>query len=149
MNPYTREATGAMVAGILLVLLAFALAVVVAASKADGAEPRTLLAAIRQVESSGQDCCEDGDGGKAIGPYQIWHSYWTDSGVPGKYAECRGRAYAERVVRAYWRRYCPEAVASGDEERMAKIHHMGPRPERDPEEAERYWNKVKVAAKGG
>jgi len=126
-----------------LALLAFVLS-----SKASGAEPRTLLAAIRQVESSGRADPPPGDGGKAIGPYQIWHSYWTDAGVPGKYAECRGRAYSERVVRAYWRRYCPEAVASGDAERMAKIHHMGPCPERDPEEAERYWNKVCAALKG-
>ena len=145
MNPYTREATGAIVAGIFLALLAFALLAFVVARKADGAEPRTLLEAIRQVESSGMENPPPGDKGKAIGPYQIWRSYWTDARVPGKYAECRGRAYSERVVRAYWRRYCPEAVASGDAERMAKIHHMGPYPERDPDEAERYWNKVKAA----
>ena len=37
-----------------------------------------LLAAIRQVESHGNDKAV-GDGGKAIGPYQVWRGYWQDA----------------------------------------------------------------------
>ena len=38
---------------------------------------RKLLDAICEVES-GCDPLAVGDGGKAIGPYQIWMSYWID-----------------------------------------------------------------------
>ncbi|HUU89895.1 MAG TPA: hypothetical protein VMZ06_08420 [Candidatus Bathyarchaeia archaeon] len=125
-----------------------AIAVLTVATVCSGAEIPDVLRAIHQVEASGRLHPPDGDDGKAIGPMQIWRDYWTDSRVPGKYQQCRDLAYAERVVRAYWKRYCPKALASGDARRLAVIHHLGPHPERAPKEAERYWNKVKAAMKG-
>src|SRR5262245_12012362 len=71
-----------------------------------------LLAAIRMVESGG---LKDGgrratgDGGKAIGPFQIHRPYWIDSKIPGKHDDCRDPEYARRVVLAYWKRYAPKA----------------------------------------
>ena len=40
---------------------------------------RQILDAIRFVESSDRDDVPDGDGGKAIGPYQIHEIYWRDA----------------------------------------------------------------------
>ena len=65
-----------------------------------------LLDAIRQVESSGNDAAI-GDGGKAIGPYQIWRVYWIDacefdpSLKSRPYEACFEPDYARRVVIAY------------------------------------------------
>jgi len=87
-----------------------------------------LFDAMWAVESSRSLNPPDGDGGKAIGPYQIWEAYWIDSRMPyGTYADCRDRAYAEQVMRRYWRRYCPAALASLDFETLARTHNGGPR----------------------
>jgi len=148
MNPYTREATGAMVAGILLVLLAFALAVVVAASKADGAEPRTLLGAIRQVESSGRANPPPGDGGRSQGPLQCGRAAWQDGceygGVDWPYELVHSLPHVSKVFVWYTSRY----GAKTDEER-ARCWNSGPRWRAKYGKTERYWNKVKAAAKGG
>lgn len=87
----------------------------------------SLLTAIRTVESGGNDNCKDGDGGRAIGPFQIHRDYWIDSRVPGDYEDCRDRGYAERVVEAYMKRWCPEAWDSRDAETIARIHNGGPK----------------------
>ena len=84
-----------------------------------------LLDAIRQVESGG-DCGLVGDGGKAIGPYQIHREYWQDAvafdkRLGGTYEDCRSEAYARRVVRAYLTRYGKGA----SDEQMARIHNGG------------------------
>ena len=69
------------------------------------------LAAIRMVES-GNDPSAVGDGGRAIGCYQVWESYWKDavqfSGLGGNYRDCFKPDYADRVVREYMKRYCTE-----------------------------------------
>jgi hypothetical protein len=85
-----------------------------------------LLAAIRAEESSGHAHPPDGDGGRAIGPYQIHEGYWLDSRQPGRYADCRGEPYARRVVLAYFKRYEPEALARGDADILARLHNGGP-----------------------
>ena len=85
----------------------------------------SLLHAIRLVESGGRPNPPDGDGGRAIGPYQIWRSYWMDSGVPGDYQRCREAEYAERVIVAYWTRFCPKALASGNWRTLANTFHLG------------------------
>jgi hypothetical protein len=101
------------------------------------AEPRQswphdqILTAIRQVESSGRDDVPDGDGGKAIGPFQIHLGYWQDAlraepALGGGYADCRRRAYAERVVVAYMQKYAKDAWARGDAETIARVHNGGP-----------------------
>ena len=88
-----------------------------------------ILDAIRIVETgkrpdSGRS--SNGDGGRALGPFQIHSEYWKDARVPGKYDDCRDLAYARRVVLAYWCRYCPEALARLDAEVLARTHNGGP-----------------------
>lgn len=101
------------------------------------------LAAIRHVESRGNDRAV-GDGGRAIGAYQIHRAYWKDSGVPGRWRQCANRRYAERVVLAYWRRYCPKALAAGDIETLARIHNGGPMGHQ-VKATHGYWRKVSKA----
>jgi hypothetical protein len=100
---------------------------------AESAQERKLLDGIRQVESRGRDVV--GDGGKAIGPYQIWKQYHSDSRVSGSYERCHERAYSEDVVRAYWQRHAAAESArlrggkatSADMAKLARIHNGGPR----------------------
>jgi hypothetical protein len=92
---------------------------------------REVLDAIRFVESSDRDDVPDGDGGKAIGPYQIHFVFWQDAvaaepGLGGGYADCRRRDYAERVVTAYMRRWIPAEWAAGEAEVIARVHNGGP-----------------------
>ena len=95
--------------------------------------PRPILDAIRAVESGS---CADpanavGDGGKALGPYQIHRVYWQDAVDHDKslvangqtYDSVRDAAYAERVILAYWSRYAP----SWDAQTLARIHNGGPK----------------------
>ena len=94
---------------------------------------RPLLDAIREKESGGEADPANavGDGGKAIGPYQIWRAYWQDAvqhdpSIGGTYEDCRDAAYAERVILAYWSRYAP----AYDYETLARIHNGGPKGHR-------------------
>ena len=88
-----------------------------------------LLDALRKVESGG---LKDGgrkavgDGGKAIGPYQIHRPYWEDSKVPGKHDDCREPEYARKVVLAYWKRYAPKSLEAVDVQSLARVHNGGP-----------------------
>lgn len=107
------------------------------------AQMRPLFDAIREVESGGDDDAV-GDQGRSLGPYQIQRSYWRDSGVPGRYEQVRDRRYAERVMLAYWRKYCPEAVASRNYQTLARIHNGGLNGLRKPQTLN-YWRKVKRA----
>src|SRR5690606_21438428 len=95
------------------------------------AERARLLDAIRMVESSDRPDPPDGDGGLAIGPYQIHRVYWLDAveaepSLGGRYEDCRRRGYAERVIAAYMRRYVPEAWEAADAEVVARTHNGGP-----------------------
>ena len=100
--------------------------------------------AVRHVESRGR-CDLVGDGGRAIGPYQIHREYWKDSGVPGRWEQCRDRVYAERVMKAYWSRYCPKALENRDWQTLARVHNGGPDGHRMKQTAA-YWQKVRSAA---
>lgn len=102
---------------------------------------RPLLDAIRQVESGGRANPPDGDGGRAIGPYQIWRVYWIDARLPGDYQDCRRADYAERVMLAYWARYCPRALEARDFETLARVHNGGPSGARKAATV-KYWRKV-------
>ena len=102
------------------------------------------MTAVRHVESRGR-CDAVGDGGRAIGPYQIHYVYWKDSGVPGRYEQCRNRAYAERVMKAYWTRHCPQAWKSRDWQTLARVHNGGPDGHRK-RQTQAYWRKVRAAA---
>jgi hypothetical protein len=84
------------------------------------------LKVLQQTETSGYPNYGQGvpgDHGAALGPFQIHKGYWKDSGVPGKYEQCADLQYSMGVVAAYLKRYCPQALAKGDWETMAKSHH--------------------------
>tara|TARA_Y100000034_G_scaffold128393_1_gene182846 strand:+ start:330 stop:761 length:432 start_codon:yes stop_codon:yes gene_type:complete len=111
--------------------------------------------ALWAVESSRMENPPDGDGGKAIGPYQIWHAYWQDAydfdeSLGGTYEDCRDRQYALKVMHCYWRRYCPNEFwrardgrgTRKDFEVLARIHNGGPRGHKR-EITVKYWDKVK------
>jgi len=88
-----------------------------------------VFAALREVESGGTadgGRSARGDGGRALGPYQIHRPYWQDARVPGRYEDCADAAYSRRVVLAYWSRWCPRALANVDAEVLARVHNGGP-----------------------
>ena len=114
-----------------------------------GISEHQLLNAICQVESGGREDCADGDGGRSIGPFQISQSYWEDAvesdpGLRGSWNDCRKRAYAERVVRAYMRRYVPGAWQRLDAAVISRTHNGGPTGARNPATLA-YWRKVEKA----
>lgn len=84
----------------------------------------------------------DGDGGRSIGPFQIQRGYWADARVAGRYEDCRRADYARGVMVAYWRRYCPAAMADGDVQTLARVHNGGPAGSRRKTTIG-YWMKVK------
>ena len=91
-----------------------------------------ILAAIRTVETGDREGAPDGDGGAAIGPYQIHRAYWQDAfkqdpSLGGDYQDCRRRTYATKVVAAYMQIYCPRAWALGEAQVIARVHNGGPR----------------------
>jgi hypothetical protein len=105
-----------------------------------------VLDAIRMVETGGQPDAgrgSHGDGGSAIGPFQIHVEYWRDSGVPGEYGDCAEPLYARRVVLAYWQRYCPGALAKHDAEVLARTHNGGPSGSKRASTLP-FWKKVRV-----
>jgi len=111
-----------------------------------------ILEAIRFVECGDVETPPDGDNGNAIGHYQIWHVYWFDavefdSTIGGSYEDCRSRKYAEKVVAAYMNRYCRDAWAKGDAERIARVHNGGPRGHKK-ESTLKYWRKVQRKLEG-
>lgn len=127
----------------VLVLLALGLVRWCGSAAAAGGYNHTeILNAIRMTESSGRASPPDGDGGRAIGPYQIHKPYWIDSRIPGRYQQCRQREYAERVVRAYMRRYVAEAWQNRDAEVIARTHNGGPNGGRKTA-TQGYWRRVK------
>lgn len=117
---------------------------------------RELIDAIRQVESGGNDNAV-GDGGRAIGPYQIHEDYWKDAiefepSIGGRYEDCFKREYAEQIVRAYINRYAPRNATP---EQIAKIHNGGPGALKAKpgttyfENLRKYWRKVEHVLRGG
>ena len=103
-----------------------------------------VFTALRQVETGGSKSGGRravGDGGRAIGPLQIHRAYWQDSGIPGRFEDCREIDYARRVVLAYWRRYCPKALEAIDAETLARVHNGGPKGDQK-ESTMKFWRKV-------
>ena len=113
---------------------------------------RHILDALRQVETGGcpnEGIGAKGDNGNAIGPYQIWRIYHTDSGLP-TYSKClNNKSYSERVISAYmmryasaeWTRALSGKATRADCEKVARIHNGGPRGHRKTA-TNKYWNKV-------
>lgn len=112
-----------------------------------------LLDSICQVESN-CDSSAIGDNGNAIGAYQIWRAYWQDAvehdpSIGGVYSDCTDKAYAEKIVLAYWSRYATEKRIGRpvtDEDR-ARIHNGGPNGYKK-KATEKYWKKIKKNLNG-
>ena len=126
-------------------------AILTTAASAHPGVTRQWLDAVKQVESGG-DCTLVGDGGKAIGPYQIHRGYWLDATaadrtIGGRYEDCVKPEYAERIVNAYMTRHAPKNATP---EQLAKIHNGGPgamkaKPgTRYARNLAAYWAKVKA-----
>lgn len=99
--------------------------------------------ALHQVETGGRVGAIVGDSGRALGPYQIHKGFWIDSKVAGSYSDVVGTNYARKVVIAYLKRYCPDAVSSSNYEVMARTFNGGPKgPSKTATMS--YWHKVKV-----
>lgn len=108
---------------------------------------REILDAIRMVESGDRSDPPDGDGGLAIGPYQIHRVYWKDALVAdptigGRYDDCRSRAYAERIIAAFMQQYAAEAWKTANAEVIARTHNGGPTGA-TKQATVRYWNRVR------
>ena len=131
------------------------------AGNSEDDELRRLLDAICEVES-GCDSSAVGDGGKAIGAYQIWESYWIDAcnysknddlSLDDGYESCLDKGYAEKVVLTYWKRYANERRLGRKPtlEDRARMHNGGPRAVwakgKKKQNLDRYWKKVQEAMK--
>ena len=117
------------------------LSAAVAVPPPNGYDPSPILNAIRHVESGGRTDLV-GDGGKAIGPYQIHLEYWRDAvawdrTLGGTYVDCRNPQYARRVVLAYLSRYTPD----WNPQTVARVHNGGPMGYRRAATLG-YWTKV-------
>ena len=135
-----------LLGGILLPFLFLIVAPQPAWAQSELFEIQKILDAIRWIESGYRPNPPDGDGGKAIGPYQIHGIYWRDAllqepGLNGSYEMCRERVYAESVITAYMQRYAPEAWLEGHAQTIARIHNGGPRGAHK-EATLPYWKKV-------
>ena len=115
-----------------------------------GFDPTPILDAIERVETGGHADPANavGDSGRALGPLQIHRVYWQDAvehdptlvANGETYASVRNRAYARRVVMAYWSRY----AKSWDSETLARIHNGGPKGH-TKRATLGYWAKVQKA----
>jgi hypothetical protein len=94
--------------------------------------PPHVLNAIHQVESSGKfRGVRDGDGGRAIGPFQIHKSYWRDAirfqpSLGGRYGDCQDYHYAKRVVTAYLQGWAAKHIRLRNWEAVIRTHNGGP-----------------------
>jgi hypothetical protein len=107
-----------------------------------------LFRAIGQVES-GHDDNAVGDGGASIGRYQIQEPYHRDAleyhkTIGGVYTDVRNPRYAERVMRAYFKRYAKAAYYARDYETLARLHNSGPKWAKKKHKTDGYWAKVKA-----
>jgi len=95
-----------------------------------GTDVRRILDTLQAVETGGERDPDAavGDGGKALGAYQVWRVYWVDACEYDPSLRARGyqavtdREYAERVVIAYLSRYCKTWTI----DECARIHNGGP-----------------------
>ncbi len=106
--------------------------------------------AILYVESAG-DPCAVGDGGRAIGPYQIHRAYWSDAcrflGVVWPYSDARDPVKALAAVHAYTSHYARHYARPWTPETIARIHNGGPLGWRKPA-TQAYWRRVRARLAG-
>jgi hypothetical protein len=113
-----------------------------------------LLAAIMFIESGGDPSMIGAHGER--GPLQIKRVYWNDacrqlldegvprSQVPMSYDRwVRDPDASMRIVRAYWRRFCPQAYRDLDWATLARVHNGGPVGEQKTCTAD-YWRRVQA-----
>jgi hypothetical protein len=120
-------------------------AVSVRPSSSGGREAR-LFAAIRKVESNGNDKAV-GDGGKSRGPYQCSLAAWLDGtkaiGVSWNYETyVWSRWHSEQVMLGYWKLY-----GCKTDESKSRCWNGGPNGMRKSATA-KYWKRVKQNMKG-
>ena len=114
---------------------------------------RSLLDAIKQVESGG-DPCAIGDNGRSLGAYQIMEAYYNDAlqynprlGDGGRtYTDIWGigsEAYSEQVIASYMGRYATSERLGRQptNEDIARIHNGGPNGFRRDSTLP-YWERV-------
>ena len=113
-----------------------------------GTDTRSILDAIRTVETGGEADPDRaiGDKGRALGAYQIHRGYWLDATEKDPalralgYESVTDREIAERVVIAYLTRYSPDWKL----ETVARIHNGGPKGHRKESTLD-YARKVRAA----
>lgn len=96
-----------------------------------GLDTDPILDAIRAVETGGEADPANavGDGGRALGPFQIHYSYWLDATARRPdlralgYQSVRDQEIAEQIVILYLTRYAPD----WNVRTVARIHNGGPR----------------------
>ena len=111
-------------------MIAALLAASIAVPPSAGTDVRRILDTLQTVETGGERDPDAavGDGGKALGAYQIWRIYWVDACEYDPSLRARGyqavtdREYAERVVIAYLSRYARDWSI----DTIARIHNGGP-----------------------
>jgi len=105
-----------------------------------------LLDAIAAVESR-NDPGVAGDGGRALGPYQIHRAYWADAtrflGVDWSYSDARNPVKAREAVRAYLLHYGRGRSMM----EMARIHNGGPNGHKKAITVE-YARRISAALRG-
>ena len=118
------------------------------------------LYAMRIVESNNNPAAV-GDGGRAIGIYQVWRIYHTDAieytpSIGGEYRDCFCPEYAEKVVRSYMRRYCNKRRLGREPtvRDFCIMHNGGPNAHKatgqKKKNLDRYWAKcVEALMQGG
>lgn len=127
------------------IVVAVAATSAVAVPPPKGHDTDKILDAIRVTETGGEKDPANavGDGGKAIGPFQIHYSYWKDAvefdtSIGGKYSDCKDEAYARKIIVAYWTRYAP----NWSFETLARTHNGGPKGSKKSSTLD-YWSKVR------
>jgi len=104
-------------------------AIAMGAPRSDASQIDRLLDAIAHVESN-HNARAVGDGGRALGTYQIHRRYWEDGTrflrVDWSYDQARDPAKARQVVRAYLLHYGRGKSVL----QKARIHNGGPRGHR-------------------
>tara|TARA_R110001583_G_scaffold151697_2_gene303568 strand:+ start:623 stop:1048 length:426 start_codon:yes stop_codon:yes gene_type:complete len=116
-----------------------------------GVMPRhvDLLDAMCEVESN-CDPTQIGNDGE-IGWYQILPDFWADAlehdpSIGGEYKDvAKDKAYAEKVILAYWDRYATikRLGRTPTNQDLARIHNGGPNGYKKNATVG-YWNKVKA-----
>lgn len=105
-----------------------------------------LFRAIVAIESGG-DCNAVGDGGKAVGPAQIWSVVVTDckriSGKPFTDSDRRSLAKSAEMFQIYTEHYGKRYGTPVSDEIRAKVWNGGPNGPKKPA-TEKYWQKVKA-----